>query len=107
VKVVITRSARRHGITEDEIRAVLAHPIVRYRVVPRLAPEAEVFRAVGDPHDGGIVEIVAEDLPGSGIHVFHAMLLTSGVAREILDVTGGIIDLTGAVARRQRRGDGQ
>jgi len=29
VKVVIYTSARRHGIADDEIRAVLEHPIVR------------------------------------------------------------------------------
>ncbi|HHX85872.1 MAG TPA: hypothetical protein GX694_11225 [Actinomycetales bacterium] len=107
MKVVITRSARRPGITDDEIRAVLAHPIVRYRVTPRLAPGADVFRAIGDPDSGSIIEVVAENVVGSGIHVFHAMLLTTGVAHEILDVTGGIIDLTGAAARRQRRGGEQ
>lgn len=100
--MVIYASARRHGIADDEIRAVLEHPIVRYRLTPRSEPDAQLIRMVGDPHGGPLVEVVADQVDAEELHVFHAMLLTSAVVREVLEATGGHLDLSDGVSRRQR-----
>ena len=102
VKVVIYASARRHGITGAEIRAVVEHPIVRYRLAPRVEPDAQLVRMVGDPGGGPMVEVVADRVDADELHVFHAMLLTSAVAREVLEATGGHLDLTSGISGRQR-----
>lgn len=99
---MIYASARRHGIADTEIRTVLEHPIVRYRLAARLEPDARLVRMVGDPDGGLLVEVVADQVDSGELHVFHAMLLTSAVAREVLDATGGHLDLTDQVSRRQR-----
>lgn len=77
VKVVIYASARRHGIADAEIRAVVEHPIVRYRIAPRAEPDAQLVRLIGDPEGGPLVEVVADQVGTDELHVFHAMLLTS------------------------------
>lgn len=102
MKVVVYASARRHGIADTEIRAVLEHPIVRYRIAPRAEPDAQLIRMVGDPDAGPLVEVVADHVDVDEMHVFHAMLLTPAVAREVLEATGGHLDLSGGVSRRQR-----
>lgn len=100
--MVIYASARRHGIADSEIRAVLEHPIVRYRLTPRSEPDAQLIRMVGDPHGGPLVEVVADQMDAEELHVFHAILLTAAVAREVLEATGGHLDLSDGVSRRQR-----
>lgn len=102
VKVVIYGSARRHGVADAEIRTVVAHPIVRYGVVPRAEPEAKLIRLVGDTNGGPLIEVVADQVEPDELHVFHAMLLTVAVAREVFDATGGAVDLTDQVTRKQR-----
>lgn len=102
MKVVIYESARRHGISDSEVRAVVDHPIVRYRIAPRAEPDAQLVRMVGDQDGGPLVEVVADDVGVDELHVFHAMLLTPAVAREVLEATGGHLDLSGGVSRRQR-----
>ncbi|GAA1718771.1 MAG: hypothetical protein Q7T31_12370 [Dietzia sp.] len=102
MKVVIYASARRHGITDAEIRAVLEHPIVRYRLAPRTGPQAKLLRMVGDPDGGALIEVVVDRVGGEELHVFHAMLLTAAVAREVLEATGGNLDLSDGVSRSQR-----
>lgn len=102
MKVVIYASARRHGIADTEIRAVVEHPLVRYRIAPRGDPDAQLVRMIGDPNGGPLVEVVADRVDADELHVFHAMLLTAAVAREVLEATGGLLDLSGDVSRRQR-----
>ncbi|WP_152427923.1 hypothetical protein [Dietzia sp. UCD-THP] len=87
MKAVIYASARRHGIEDAEIRAV---------------PGAQLVRLVGDLDGGPLTEVVADQVDGDELHVFHAMLLTSAVAREVFEVTGEQIDLSSGVSRRQR-----
>lgn len=99
---MIYASARRHGIADTEIRAVIEHPIVRYRLAPRAEPDAQLVRMIGDPAGGPLVEVVADRADADELHVFHAMLLTSAVAREVLEATGGLLDLSDGVSRRQR-----
>lgn len=81
---------------------MLAHPVVRYRLAPRADPEAQLTRMVGDSDGGPFIEVVADQVDSGELHVFHAMLLTTTVAREVLQVTGGTVDLTDQVSRRQR-----
>jgi hypothetical protein len=100
--VVIYEAAHRHGIADTEIRATVEHPIVRYRLAPRLDPDAQLVRMVGDPDGGPLVEVVADLVNADELHVFHAMLLTSAVAREVLEATGGHLDLSDGVSLRQR-----
>lgn len=102
MKILIYASARRHGIADTEIRAVIEHPIVRYRLAPRAEPDAQLVRMIGDPAGGPLVEVVADRVDADELHVFHAMLLTSAVAREVLEATGGLLDLSDGVSRRQR-----
>ncbi|MDN5746666.1 MAG: hypothetical protein L0H31_16335 [Nocardioidaceae bacterium] len=102
MKVQIYESARRHEITNPEIRAVVAHPIVRYRLAPRAFPNAIIFRMIGDPSTGPYIEIVAEEVSQEALYVFHAMVLTAPVAREALHATNHSLDLTSGTAQRQR-----
>lgn len=57
---------------------------------------------IGDPDCGPLIEVVTDQVHAGELHVSHAMSLTSAVAREVLEVTGGPLDVTGQVDRRLR-----
>lgn len=68
---MIYASARRHGIADTEIRAVIEHPIVRYRLAPRAEPDARLVRMIGDPAGGPLIEVVADRVDADELHVFQ------------------------------------
>ncbi|MFT4086161.1 MAG: hypothetical protein QM658_03250 [Gordonia sp. (in: high G+C Gram-positive bacteria)] len=74
MRITITPSARQHGITDDEIRAVITYPIARQSIPARRHP-ADLYLYAGaadgrQPH----IEVIADHIDDDTI-VFHAMLL--------------------------------
>jgi hypothetical protein len=77
-----------HGITGDEIRAVVEYPIIVSRVEPR--------RSDSDPHifvgrfdeNEPLIEVGADRVDAEHWLVFHAMMLRASTAKELrLDET--------------------
>lgn len=66
----LTRSARKHGFTADEVRRVLDAPL---RSVPQPSPDGEVVLHIGLTAARDLVEIVVA--PGDPPVVLHAMRL--------------------------------
>ena len=85
--IFIYRSARKHFITEDEIRMTVAYPRLVYSLTSRLTESTVVHRYIGGREGGPWIEVLAEQSP-EGIHVFHAMLLTGAVALEAEAASG-------------------
>lgn len=75
MRIEILDSARRHGITDGEIRAVVTYPEYRTPIAPRL-PGSRPVLSIGsaganEPHIEVIHDAVTSDLAV----VFHAMML--------------------------------
>ncbi|MBW0119200.1 hypothetical protein [Pseudonocardia abyssalis] len=66
----LTRSARKHGFTADEVRRVLDAPL---RSVPQPDPGGGVVLHIGLTDDRDLVEVVVAD--GDPPVVLHAMRL--------------------------------
>ncbi|UVF78209.1 hypothetical protein [Gordonia mangrovi] len=81
MQVNVYRSAYRHGITDDEIRATIAHPLIRYAITTEFE-DADTYMFVGRIANEPWIEVAAEDRDGDSWEVFHAMLLTQRVATE-------------------------
>ncbi|QKT05847.1 hypothetical protein HUN08_00515 [Gordonia sp. X0973] len=90
MRIEIRPSARRHGITDDEIRTVVEYPGLRMSVASRKSPDAhpELFigqAAANEPY----LEVAAEVIDRT-TEVFHATMLrqstvtSTGIA-EYLD----------------------
>jgi len=88
---------RQHSITDDEIRAIIAFPLLRYGITTAY-PEADTYMFGGRVKDEPWIEVAAEDDNGDTWHVFHAMILTRRVAREVYKITGGTVDLRNEIA---------
>ncbi|BBZ39405.1 hypothetical protein [Mycobacterium conspicuum] len=85
-------TAWQHGITGDEIRAVISFPLLRYGITTAY-PDADTYMFVGAMNNEPWIEVAAEDEDGHTWAVFHAMVLTPGVAAEVYEISGDIIDL--------------
>jgi hypothetical protein len=76
VRIEINPSAKRHGISDAEIRTVISYPELRFSLVARIdidaAPVLHIGRAADNqPH----IEVIADLIdPGVAV-VFHAMML--------------------------------
>lgn len=67
----LTRSARKHGFTADDVRRILAAPL---RSVPQTTPaQGDVVLHIGLAANRDLVEVVVA--PGDPPHVLHAMRL--------------------------------
>lgn len=77
MRIELKPSAKRHSITEDEIRAALAYPELRIVLAPRrtdiaTAPVLHIARpADNEPH----LEVIADLIDPTITTVFHAMML--------------------------------
>lgn len=77
MRIAIYTSAKRHGITDAEIRTVINHPELRISVDPRdPSIDADDYFHVGraadnEPH----IEVVADFIDPTVAVVFHAMML--------------------------------
>lgn len=99
MRIHINQSALKHGILEDEIRAIISYPALRYAVTSRMDPAAAVFVFVGQLENEPWLEVVAENVEDTTWEVFHAMRLTARVAAEICALVGA----APPSATRQRR----
>lgn len=100
VRIVILGSARRHGITDKEIRSTIEYPMWTARVVPRIpgtAPQLYIGRLVDAQPP---VEVLA-DICGGECVAFHAMLLRQSTLAELDEQTAVI--LSPQLAARQRK----
>ncbi|MFB7876621.1 hypothetical protein ACFC06_15310 [Nocardia sp. NPDC056064] len=102
MRILINQSALKHGILEDEIRAIISYPALRYAVTSRMNPDAAVFVFVGRLENEPWLEVVAENVEDATWEVFHAMRLTARVAAEIHALAG--IVLQPATRQRPPRG---
>lgn len=105
MRITIINSARKHGITDEEIRNVVSFPMARYRIRSRRDPTARVFRILGAEDHGPDIEVIAEEL-GDEMQVLHAMLLTGAIAKEARAEAYGLENFRGRVVNIQRRHEG-
>jgi hypothetical protein len=92
VRIRCLPTAWQHGITGDEIRAVISFPLLRYGITTAY-PDADTYMFVGAMNNEPWIEVAAEDEDGHTWAVFHAMVLTPRVAAEVYEISGDIIDL--------------
>ncbi|MET9212220.1 MULTISPECIES: hypothetical protein [unclassified Nocardia] len=62
MRIHVNQSALKHGILEDEIRAIISYPMLRCAVRSRMDPEAAVFVFVGRLDNEPWLEVVAESV---------------------------------------------
>ncbi|MBF6097312.1 hypothetical protein IU510_04365 [Nocardia cyriacigeorgica] len=75
MRITILECARKHGITEQEIRAVVSYPLLRVHITPRL-PGAVPHLFIGNfDEDEPLLEIIADLADSAEWIVFHAMML--------------------------------
>jgi hypothetical protein len=83
-RVRLTRSARKHGVPAELVRAVLAAPL---RSVPQRTPEqGEVVLHIGLAPNRDLLEVVVA--PGDPPVVLHAMRLRPANYRWLASWTG-------------------
>lgn len=92
MRILIGRSARRHGITRDEIHATIEYPRLSYRVESRVDPDAEIYMFIGAREREAWIEVAAESTATAWL-VFHAMLLRRRTAADIEDLSDGAVVL--------------
>ncbi len=76
--VRLTRSARKHGFTADEVRRVLDEPL---RSVPQPGPQGDVVLHIGLADNRDLVEVVV--VPGDPPTVLHVMRLRPANYRHL------------------------
>lgn len=74
----LTRSARKHGFTADEVRRVLDAPL---RSVPQPTPHGDVVLHIGLADNRDLVEVVVA--PGEPPVVLHVMRLRPANYRHL------------------------
>ncbi len=100
MQILILDTARRHGITDDEIRNAIEYPMWTARVVARI-PGAEPRLYIGRNADTAPpIEVLADTTTGECV-VFHAMMLRLSTLTELDAETAAT--LLPQIARRQRR----
>lgn len=100
MRIVIFDSARRHGITDDEIRNAIEYPMWTARVAARV-PDTEPCLYIGRRADvEPPIEVLADTASGQ-CTVFHAMLLRLSTLAELDTETAAA--LLPQLARHQRR----
>jgi hypothetical protein len=87
---MILASARKHGITDDEIRAAIEYPLWTARVVPRL-PATEPRLYIGRRVDTEPPIEVLADTSATACVVFHAMMLRLSTLAELDEETAAIL----------------
>ncbi|QDQ98374.1 hypothetical protein FO059_14920 [Tomitella fengzijianii] len=97
--VTIYPSAGKHGAEREEVLAALRHPVVRYSIVTAFE-DADTYMFIARIGHDEWVEVAAEYRMGAW-HVFHAMMLTHRVAREVFAMTEGALDLRLKVGRQR------
>lgn len=75
VKLRWARSATKHGIRRAQIRYVVEHSGLRFRVPPPGAGGEERLVYVGDDEEGVPLEVMAIELQSGDLLVIHAMPL--------------------------------
>ncbi|MFE3444702.1 hypothetical protein ACFXNW_16865 [Nocardia sp. NPDC059180] len=102
MRITILECARKHGITEQEIRAVVSYPLLRVQVTPRL-PGAVPHLFIGNFDEGEpLLEIIADLVDPAEWVVFHAMMLRPQTIKQLqLEALLGDGDL--AQQRPERR----
>lgn len=92
VRIEILPAGWQNSLTGDEIRAIITYPLLRYAITTAY-PDADTYMFVGRIDNEPWIEVAAEDEEGINWAVFHAMILTTRVAQEVYEISGGVIDL--------------
>ena len=69
----VHRSARRHGVADQDIRHAIEHPVVVADIDPDADPPK--LLAIGPDRAGNLLEVVVLMLAGDKLLVIHAMPL--------------------------------
>ena len=85
-RVELHRSARRHGIRDDDIRHAADHPVVVVDVDPDADPAKLLL--IGPDTAGNLLEVVMLILTGDQLLAIHAMPLRRGYY-DLLPESGG------------------
>ncbi len=72
-RVEVHRSARRHGVRDDDIRHVIAQPVVVVDVDPDADPPK--LLVIGPDRAGNLLEVVMLSLAGDRLLVIRSMPL--------------------------------
>ncbi len=98
MRIEITTSARQHGITGDEIRAVLTYFALRISV-PAKREGAVLFLHIGPATDNSpYLEVLADFADENTAVVFHAMMLRPSLVNSL-----GIGELLGGISYAPQR----
>lgn len=75
MRIEIKPSARNHGITGDEIRALIAYPALRLPIAARRAGALPVLHIGPAIANQPWIEVIADHIDPAVAEVFHAMML--------------------------------
>ena len=98
MQIKVIPSARAHGITDDEIRAVVSFYVVRVSLTPRVVGAQPFLYIAPAADDEPWIEVIADLNNPAVAVVFHAMMLRPTVVAN-LDLDK-LIDPTYANQRR-------
>lgn len=95
MRIIIKPTARKHSVTDHEMRSVIEHYEVRHPINASFDPQLNTYMYVGRIGNEPWLEVGTEET--DQIEVFHAMLLTQAVADDVYANTGGSVDLRGCL----------
>ena len=75
VRIDIIPSAEQHGITHDEIRAVVSYPALRIALAPRIPNTTPVLHIGPTAANEPWIEVIADNVTPTELIIFHAMML--------------------------------
>lgn len=75
MRIDIIPSAKQHGITHDEIRAVVSYPALRIALAPRIPNTTPVLHIGPAAANEPWIEVIADNVTPTELIIFHAMML--------------------------------
>lgn len=110
MQITILECAKRHGIAEDEIRAVLSYPVFRIRIAPR-QEGADPYLFIGSYDENEpLLEVIADLVDPDQWIAFHAMMLRPSTIQNLglemgLELVMDELDLNNIARQRPERRD--
>ncbi|GAA5066909.1 hypothetical protein [Nocardia callitridis] len=111
MQIAILECTRRHGVTDDEIRAVLSYPVFRIRIAPR-QEGSDPYLFIGSyDEDEPLIEVIADLADPDKWIAFHAMMLRPATIQNLrlemgLELVVNELDLDNIVRQRPERRKG-
>lgn len=83
VRITVLSSALAHGITDDEIRAVMSFYVARIALTPRMVGAQPFLYIAPAAADEPWIEVIADLLDPEVAVVFHAMMLRPALVANL------------------------